>query len=112
MKMKIHLHPDIFDIVKNGSKNVEVRLYDDKRRKLNIGDELIFLKRPNDDESLSVKVVDLKIFNTFEELLDNYDMKRLFLPNYTKEMFLNELLRFYSIEEQEKYGVVAIEFIK
>ena len=112
MEMKFHLHSDVFDIVKDGTKNVEVRLNDEKRRKLNIGDTLIFLRRPNDDEEISAKVVGLNYFNNFSELVDNYNMERLYLSNYTKEMFLNELLRFYPLEEQSKYGVVAIEFEK
>ena len=45
MEMNIHLDSDIFDIVKNKSKDVEIRLNDLKRRKLNVGDTLIFLKR-------------------------------------------------------------------
>ena len=79
---------------------------------LNIGDELLFLKRPNDDESISVTITGLKRFDSFEELVNFYDMERLYLPEYTKEMFLNELLRFYSIEDQKKDGVLAIEFRK
>lgn len=112
MQINIHLHPDVFEIVKNGSKNVEVRLYDEKRKQIKVGDELVFLKRPDDIERINVKVIDLKVYNNFEDLVDNYDMKRLYLPEYTKEMFLNELLRFYPLEEQKKYGVVAIEFEK
>lgn len=112
MEMVFHLHSDVFDIVKNGTKNVEVRLNDEKRRKLSIGDTLLFLRRPNDDEEIRAKVVGLKIFNNFSKLVDNYDMERLYLADYTKEMFLNELLRFYPLEEQENYGVVAIEFEK
>ena len=42
MEMIIHLDSDIFDIVKNERKNVEIRLNDEKRQKLNVGDTLIF----------------------------------------------------------------------
>ena len=48
--MVIHLDSDVFDIVKNGKKDVEVKVNDLKRRKLNVGDTLIFLKRPNDEK--------------------------------------------------------------
>ena len=50
MEMVIHLDSDVFYIVKNGKKDVEVRVNDLKRRKLNVGDTLIFLKRPNDEK--------------------------------------------------------------
>ena len=110
--MKFHLHPDIFDIVKNGSKNVEVRLNDEKRKKLKIGDNISFLKRPNEDEVIEATITALKYFDSFEELIDNYPIENLFLSTYTKDMFLKELERFYSREDQDKYGVVAIEFEK
>ena len=44
MEMFIHLDSDIFDLVKNGKKDVEVRLNDPKRRNLKVGDTLIFLE--------------------------------------------------------------------
>lgn len=112
MKMKVHLHPDVFDIVSKGVKDIEVRVNDEKRRKLKVGDDLIFLKRPFDEESIYAKVVGLDYYNSFSELIENYEMARIYLPNYTKEMWLKEMARFYSDDEQYKYGVVAIKFIK
>lgn len=110
--MEIHLHPDIFEIVKNGTKTVEVRLYDEKRRKLKVGDTLVFLKRPDDIEQIKTTITKLDTYKNFKELVNNYDIKDLYLESYTKEMFLDELKRFYSEEDQEKYGVLAITFEK
>ncbi len=112
MEMKIHLHEDVFEIVKKGIKDIEVRINDEKRRKLHIGDTLIFLKRPLEDEEIRATVTGLEYYNNFSELVDNYDMKRLYLENYTKEMYLNEMKRFYTDEEQLENGVVAIIFRK
>ena len=42
----LRLDEDIFEIVKNGKKRVEVRLYDEKRKLMKIGDKLTFYKRP------------------------------------------------------------------
>ena len=110
MEMKVHLHSDVFDIVKAGDKDVEARLYDEKRKKLSIGDTLVFLRRPVEDEKIIAEVVDLVRYKTFEELVEHYDMKRLYLDGYTKEMYLNEMSRFYTEEDQEKDGVLAIVF--
>ena len=110
MEMIIHLDSDVFSVVKNESKNVEVRVNDSKRRKLNVGDTLIFLKRPNDDEEIRGTVTKLVYFNNFLEVVDNYPIERLYLDNYNKEDFIKLLGRFYSDEEVKEYGVVAIEF--
>lgn len=112
MEMKVHLHPDVFEIVRMGKKDVEVRINDEKRRKLKVGDTLVFLKRPNDDEEIRAKVIGLEYYDFFDTLVDNYDMERIYLSGYTKDEYLDEMKRFYTKEEQEEYGVVAIIFSK
>lgn len=110
MEMFVHLDSDIFEKVKTGTKNVEVRVNDEKRRKLSVGDTLVFLKRPDDIEKLSSKITGLVYFNNFNDLVDNYPIERLYSKDYTKIELLNLLSKFYSEEEINKYGVVAIEF--
>lgn len=110
--MTIHLDEDIFEIVDKGVKNIEVRINDEKRRKLKIGDTLTFLKRPLEEESIKAVVTDLKYYDNFETLVENNDIERLYKKDYTKEDFIKLLERFYTKEEQEKYGVVAIHFEK
>lgn len=110
MEMKFHLHPDVFEIVKKGEKDIEVRLNDEKRKKLQVGDTLIFLKRPLEDEKIIKKVKKIEYYDDFEELVNHYEMKRIYLEGYTKEKYLKEMSRFYTKEEQDKYGVVAIIF--
>lgn len=107
-----HLDEDIFEVVKKGIKNVEVRVNDEKRRSMKIGDEIVFLKRPLEEEKIVTKIIGLKVFNNFKELVKDYSIERLYLSDFTKEEFVKLLGRFYSDEEQEKYGVVAIEFEK
>ena len=107
---EFRLDEDIFEVVKNGTKRVEVRLFDNKRRKMKVGDELVFFKRPLEEEKIVTKIIGLKTFKNFNELVKEYDVSRLYLDTFTKEQFIKLLERFYSYEEQEKYGVVAIEF--
>ena len=112
MEMKCHLHSDVFEIVKNGKKDVEVRINDEKRRLLKVGDILVFLRRPNEDEEIRAKVVGLDYYDSFEDLVDHYEMERLYLSGYTKEQYLSEMNRFYTLEDQYDNGVVAILFEK
>ena len=46
MKYIMKLNPKYFEYMKNGTKRVEVRLNDEKRRCIQIGDEIIFQKEP------------------------------------------------------------------
>jgi len=110
MEMIVHLHPEIFDIVKDGVKDVEVRLNDEKRKQLKVGDTLVFLKRPDEKEMVSAIVKNLVYFSNFLEVTDFYDMKRIYLEGTTQEDYLSLMGKFYSDEEVSKDGVVAIEF--
>jgi len=105
-----HLDEDVFEVIKKGIKNVEVRVNDEKRRRMKIGDEIVFLKRPLEQEKIRIKIIDLKTYANFNELVKHYNIERLYLNTFTKEEFVKLLGRFYSEEEQEKFGVVAIEF--
>ena len=111
MEMKLRLHDYVFDLIRNKTKNVEVRVNDEKRRQLKIGDTLVFIKRGNEEEQIKVTVTDLKYFKDFKEVADNYEMGRLYLKNYSKEDYVKLFDEFYSKEEVEQNGVVAIEFI-
>ena len=112
MEMMIHLDADIFDIVKNGKKNIEGRLNDEKRRMLHIGDKLIFLKRPEEKEKIEAIVEDLIYYDSFEEMIKDYEVENVYLSGYSKKDYIELLKRFYTDEEQAKYGVVAIKFRK
>ena len=112
MEMLIHLDSDIFEVVSSGTKCVEARVNDEKRRNLKVGDKLIFIKRPDDIEKKEETVLELKYYNNFREMVNYYDIENLYLKSYTKEDFLKLLNRFYTDEEQNKYGVVAIKFKK
>ena len=108
--MQIHLDPEIFEQVKNGTKDVEARVNDEKRRQIKIGDNIEVLKRPDEIETLQVRVIGLKTFADFTELANNYPIERLYSPSFTKEEYLTLFPKFYSDEEINKYGTVAIEF--
>ncbi len=94
-----------FKAIKNGEKDIEVRLNDEKRSKIKIGDTITF-HHLDTDEILIVKVINLYKFNTFEDLFNHFDYKRIGVKkNDTYKIMDN----FYSKEEQEKYGALAIE---
>ena len=64
--MTIHLDSDIFENVKQGTKNIEVRVNDEKRRKLRIGDKITFLKRPDEIETMDAIVENLVYYKTLK----------------------------------------------
>ena len=94
-----------FQAIKNKEKDIEVRLNDDKRRKIKIGDTITF-HHLDTGETIKVKVINLYEFKTFKELFDQFDYKRI---GVNKEDTYKIMDSFYSEEEQEKYGALGIQ---
>lgn len=105
--MKMHLDKEAFEKVKNGKKTVEMRLYDDKRRELKVGDTITFISR-NKNEEIKCEVVNLLTFNNFEELYNKIPKEKL---GYEEEDIASpaDMNLYYSGDRQRKYGVVGIE---
>ncbi|MBE6692642.1 MAG: ASCH domain-containing protein [Ruminococcaceae bacterium] len=107
MEMKLKPHP--FEMIKSGQKTIELRLLDEKRREIKVGDEIIFTNIAT-GETLNTTVVNLHTFDNFEEL---YKTLPLLKCGYTKENVENarytDMEQYYPLEEQKKYGVIGIE---
>lgn len=107
MKHEMNLNSGPFESIKNGSKTIELRLYDEKRQKLNIGDEIIFTNRET-DEKMTVKIENLHIYPSFNELYKHFDKISMGYKE-DEEAKPEDMEEYYSIEEQKQYGVVGIE---
>ena len=101
------LQPVPFKWIKSGKKIFELRLYDEKRRTIAIGDNIEFTDMES-GEKVEVKVLGLHIFKNFEELYLNIPKNLL---GYSEEdkASASDMEKYYPLEEQEKYSVVAIE---
>lgn len=107
---ELKLQPEYYNFILNGTKRIEIRLNDEKRQNIKIGDKIKFLKEPNLDESFMVRVVGLLRYNSFNDMFKDYDISVLSDKSMTKEELLSVLERFYTKELQEKYGVLGIRF--
>ena len=105
MVHKMRLVGFAFDAIKRGEKDIEVRLNDEKRQLINIGDIIMF-ENLETNEIISVKVTNLYIFDSFSELFAAFDHKRLGLQEDEDASIMDN---FYSTEEQEKYQALGIE---
>ena len=101
-----------FDCIDNGTKKIEVRLNDEKRKNIKIGDEIVFEDLDNQERKVKVKVTNLYYENTFNDLLSRFDVSIFGDKDSTKEELIEILNKIYPKEEQDKYGVVGIEIEK
>lgn len=103
--MKLNTEP--FNNIENGLKRIELRLFDEKRSKINLGDTIIFTDVLDKNRVLKTTVSGLLRYSTFEDLFKDIDFS-LTGPCDSLEEKLNSIYQIYTKESEEKYGVLAI----
>ncbi len=105
----MNLQNEPFEMIKNGQKTIELRLYDEKRKKVKAGDVIVFTNAET-NESLKVSVLKLHRFDSFETL---YRSLPLLKCGYTEDNVSkaapSDMEQYYSAAEQKRCGVVGIE---
>ena len=96
--MKLQRQP--FEAIRLEQKTIEMRLYDEKRRQIAEGDTITFRC---DGEELTVRVIALHRFPDFAALYAA--LPHSMLGSDDPE----DMVQYYSEEQQRKYGVLGIE---
>ena len=105
--MKLNESP--FERMKNGTKIIEYRLNDEKRQLVRIGDTILFAKLPNLDERLLTEVIDIQSFKTFYDAFKELRNQSNADTDDDIEKSVTSMRKFYSQEDEEKYGTLAIK---
>lgn len=99
-RMKLQNEP--FKQIKKEIKKIEIRLNDEKRKIFEINDYIEFTNITT-LEIMFVKITNLYHFKNFEDLFNYFDKSTLGCGSY------EEMYKYYSKEEEKKYGVLGIE---
>ena len=104
---EMRLHNSPFNLIKSGTKTIELRLNDEKRSLIKVGDKIEFTNRIT-EEKIVVEVINLHNYDSFFELYKHFDKVSM---GYDKdeEADPKDMEQYYSKEEQDKYGVLGIE---
>ena len=108
MEHEMKLQDKYYNYILNGTKRIELRLYDEKRQQIKIGDTIKFLKEPELEETFNARVTGLLRYNSFEDMFKDLDISILADVSMTKNELMDELCRFYTVDNQLKYGVIGI----
>ena len=110
MKYEMRLNPVPFEMIKSGRKTIELRLFDEKRRKIRLFDRIEFTSTALPHERIEAEVIGIYRFDSFRELYVNLPLLKF---GYTEENISaakpKDMDAYYTPEQQEKYGVVGIE---
>ena len=110
MLHEMTLFPKPYASIVSGQKTIELRLYDEKRQSIQIGDQILFTNTEDASQTTLCEVVQFHVFKNFPEL---YEKLPLLKCGYTPEdvdfAHPDDMLTYYSKEKQAQYGVVGIE---
>ncbi|MBR4765237.1 MAG: ASCH domain-containing protein [Clostridia bacterium] len=104
------LNPEPFELIENEIKTIELRLLDEKRRKIRKGDIIRFERTDDETEVLRVSVKDLYVFKSFGDL---YSILPLEKCGYTSDNIdrasPDDMKKYYSGEQLASNNVVGIK---
>jgi len=110
MKKQIHdmkLNNTAWKSIKKNKKSIELRLNDEKRQKIKVGDIVIFTSQET-GKKIKRKVKKLHPYPNFEELYAHFPKKKLGYAK-KKEASFKDMEKYYSKKDIEKNGVLGIE---
>ena len=106
---RMRLVPDAMERIESGEKRFELRLNDEKRRLLRIGDAIRFESTEDDSDVLYVTVEALYRFASFDALYAALPLREIgYSEQEAPTASPRDMDAYYSSEQQAKYGVLAI----
>lgn len=102
-----YLNYEPFRKIANGSKTIELRLFDEKRQAVKVNDIIEF---SNQSEKVTCIVKALHRYNTFQELYNDLDLLKCgYDEDSVKTAHYTDMQEYYCVDEINKYGIVGIE---
>ena len=107
---QMKLKSEYFKHILRGTKTVECRLFDEKRKLLKVGDIIEFSDASAPHKKLLMEISALHLFPSFSALFDHFPANSF--GGEKKDEFIFNMEKIYPREEEKKYGVIAIELKK
>ena len=103
----MHLDPRFFDLMKNGAKTVELRLSDEKRDAVKVGDTVYFIRMSHTPAILKVTVTAIDRFESLEAAYDALDHASIGFRDVGLLEFMERMYALYPDESDLDREVVA-----
>ncbi|MEK4511964.1 ASCH domain-containing protein [Paenibacillus sp. FSL K6-2524] len=108
MKHTMSLFNEPFEAIKSGAKTVEIRLNDEKRRLIQVGDNIEFFKLPDKQDRIEVLIEQLMVFKTFEEMYNTLSFKDFGCEGRSMQEMIDGTYEIYTPEQEDKWGTLGI----
>ena len=106
---EMRLNDAPFNKIDLEEKDIELRLYDEKRRRLNVNDIIIFTHSDDAARQIAVRIISLHRYASFEQLFHDYTPDRCgFEDGTSAEDAAQQMGAYYSPELIDALGVIGI----
>ena len=109
MNHVMKLRPTYFDMIAGGTKIYEIRLNDEKRQLVQVGDIITFQREPELEQTYTTIVTELLHFGTFNQMASKLPLVKVGFANMSPAEVVEIYHQFYTPENEQKYGVLAIK---
>jgi len=109
MHHDMKLNPRPYEAIRWGRKRFEIRLHDEKRQQIAVGDTITFTSVSGAEAPLRVEVTGLRRYATFANLYTDIPLRDIDCEGWTLEELLSSTYTIYSREQELRYGALAIE---
>lgn len=107
---EMKLHPQPFAMIASSEKTIELRLNDEKRQQIQVGDTILFTSREDESKQIRATVLKLHRFSSFEELYAELPLEQCgYRPDELAQASPKDMEAYYTPEQQKRYGVLGIE---
>ncbi len=96
-----------FELIKSGQKDIELRAYDEKRKKMKAGDKFLLFDAETPDQYIICEILNMHVAPNFESLFKKIDIKRSGFKDINELM--DTITKFVSREELAHEQVVGME---
>ena len=103
---EMKLQPEIFNSIKNGTKQIESRLFDEKRQQIQLGDTIVFKNTTDLNDAVETQVIGLLRYPTFTSLFSDFEPSMF--GGESAQGLEDQIYSFYSKEDEAKCGVLGI----
>lgn len=104
--MSLYKRP--FMAIRERTKHIEVRCNDEKRKLIQVGDEIVFRLLPDEKDTIRTRFVSLHPFKSFQELYSSFEFSEFGCEGSMLEKMIENTRKIYSIEREIKEGVLGI----
>ncbi|TSC52095.1 MAG: hypothetical protein LiPW41_643 [Parcubacteria group bacterium LiPW_41] len=101
----MRLSEEPFSKISSQLQDIESRIYDEKRKRVQMGDVIQFRLRGNEEKFINARVIGLLVFTCFEDLFSSFSPSRFGGESIPS---LLSVRKYYSRIEEARNGVVGM----